>query len=108
MGPIPWQELVTGIIVVLAAAYIGAKYLPESWRRAIVYRLSAGGQQSAPAKWLVKWLDISASCGTGSGSSKGGSCGSCGTCGTSKATEPAPPVESGKRAGKVIRIHERR
>jgi len=92
-----WQELVAGIIVALAVLYVGAKYLPDSWRRAIVHRLSQGGRQSRLAKWLVKWLvnwlDTSASCGSG--------CNSCNTCGP---TEPTPPA--GK--GKVIKIHERR
>ena len=86
-----WQELVAGIIVALAVLYVGAKYLPDSWRRAIVHRLSKGGKQSR----LVKWLDTSASCGSGSG------CNSCNTCGP---TEPTP--SAGK--GKVIKIHERR
>ena len=85
-----WQELVAGIIVALAVLYAGAKYLPDSWRRAIVHRLSQGGRQSI----LVKWLDTSASCGSG--------CGSCKTCGPS---EPAP--QPGKGSGKVIKIHER-
>ncbi|CAN7173892.1 DUF6587 family protein [Massilia sp. LjRoot122] len=86
-----WQELVAGIIVALAVLYVGAKYLPDSWRRAIVHRLSQGGKQST----LVKWLDTSASCGSG--------CNSCNTCGPS---EPAPPP--GKGSGRVIKIHERR
>lgn len=86
-----WQELVAGIIVALAVLYAGAKYLPDNWRRAIVHRLSKGGQQSR----LVKWLDTSASCGSG--------CNTCNTCGP---TEPAPPP--GKGNGKVIKIHERR
>lgn len=100
-----WQELVTAIIVALAVLYIGAKYLPESWRRAIVHRLSKDGGQSAPAAWLVKWLDTSASCGSGSSGSSGngGGCSSCNTCGPAK---PAPPP--GKGNGKVIQIHERR
>ncbi len=83
-----WQELVAGIIVALAVLYLGAKYLPDGWRRAIVHRLSQGGHASA----LVKWLDTSASCGSG--------CKSCNTCGPS---EPAPPP--GKGGGKVIKIH---
>lgn len=90
-----WQELVAGIIVALAVLYAGAKYLPDSWRRAIVYRFSKGGRQSG----LVKWLDTSASCDSG--------CGSCGTCDDGGApAEPAPPA--GKGNGKVIKIHERR
>jgi hypothetical protein len=90
------QELVAGIIVALAVLYAGAKYLPDSWRRAIVHRLSKGGRQSWLASWLASWLvkrlDTSASCGSG-----------CNTCGP---TEPTPPA--GKGNGKVIRIHERR
>lgn len=88
-----WQELLAGIIVALAVLYAGAKYLPDSWRRAIVHRLAQGGRQSTLSNWLVKWLDTSASCGSG--------CSSCTTCGP---TEPAPPA--GK--GKVIKLHERR
>lgn len=84
-----WQELIVGVIVALAALYAGAQYLPAAWRRALVHRLSQGGQQSR----LVKWLDTSASCGSG--------CNSCNTC---EPAEPAPPP--GK--GKVIKIHERR
>jgi hypothetical protein len=84
-----WQELIVGVIVALAALYAGAKYLPAAWRRALVHRLSKGGQQSK----LVKWLDTSASCGSG--------CNSCNTC---EPAEPAPPSGNGK----VIKIHERR
>jgi hypothetical protein len=93
-----WQELVVGIIVACAALYVGAKYLPDAWRRAIVYRLSARGRQSAVAKRLVNWLDASASCGSG--------CGSCGSCATDETAEPVPPAGAGK--GRVIKIHERR
>ncbi|MGH8852715.1 MAG: DUF6587 family protein [Telluria sp.] len=85
-----WQDLAVGIIVALAGLYVGAKYLPESWRRALVHRLSQGGRRSK----LVQWLDTSASCGSG--------CGSCGSCGDT--AEPAPPA--GK--GKVIKIHQQR
>lgn len=92
-----WQEALVGIIVALAALYVGAKYLPEAWRRAIVYRLSRRGSQSAVAKRLVSWLDASASCGTG--------CGSCGSCAT---PEPAAPEEAGTGRAKVIKIHPRR
>ncbi|MCA1248155.1 DUF6587 family protein [Massilia sp. MS-15] len=86
-----WQGLAAGIIVALAVLYAGAKYLPGGWRRAIVHRLSQGGRRST----LVKWLDTSASCGSG--------CNSCNTCGPAT---PVPPTGQGK--GKVIKIHERR
>ena len=96
-----WQEALVGIIVAPAALYVGAKYLPEAWRRAIVYRLSKHGSQSAVAKrlanFLVNWLDASASCGTG--------CGSCGSCAT---PEPTAPEETGTGGAKVIKIHPRR
>ena len=84
-----WQELIVGLIVALAALYAGAKYLPAAWRRALVHRLSTGGKQSK----LVKWLDTSASCGSG--------CDSCNTC---EPSEPSPPPRGN---GKVIKIHKR-
>lgn len=92
-----WQEAVAGIIVALAVLYAGAKYLPDSWRRAIVQRLSSG-RQSRLAGWLLRWLDTSAGCGSSGG---GGGCNSCSSRGPSAPTPPA-----GK--GKVIKIHERR
>lgn len=84
------QELAVGIIVALAALYLGAKYLPAAWRRKLVHRLSQGGERSA----LVRWLDTSASCGSG--------CDSCNTCGPA---EPQPPA-GGKH--RVIKLHEKR
>ena len=93
----PWQELLVGIIVLLAALYAGAKYLPESWRRVLVHRLSRGGRASTLANRLVAWLDTSASCGSG--------CGSCGSCAT---PEPSAPAENEQGSGRVIRIHQRR
>ena len=93
----PWQELLVGIIVLLAALYAGAKYLPESWRRALVHRLSRGGRASTLAKPLVAWLDTSASCGSG--------CGSCGSCAT---PAPSAAAEDEQGSGRVIRIHQRR
>jgi hypothetical protein len=88
-----WQELAVGIIVLFAALYTGAKYLPAGWRRALVHRLSKGGGNSRLVTWLVNVLDTSASCGSG--------CNSCNTC---EPAEPTPPA--GK--GRVIKIHERR
>lgn len=90
-----WQEAVAGIIVALAVLYAGAKYLPDSWRRAIVRRLSSG-RQSRLASWLLRRLDTSAGCGSGSGG--------CNSCSSGAPSKPTPPA--GK--GKVIKIHERR
>ncbi|MEN3276306.1 MAG: hypothetical protein V7631_2096 [Massilia sp.] len=86
-----WQELVVGLVVVLAAVYVGAKYLPAAWRLRIVNRLSRGGADSA----LVGWLDTGGSCGSG--------CKTCNTCDTPG--EPTPPAGSKHR---VIKLHEKR
>ena len=86
-----WQELVVGLFVVLAAVYVGAKYLPAAWRIKIVNRLSRGGADSR----LVRWLDTGGSCGSG--------CNSCNTCETP--AEPTPPAGSKHR---VIKLHEKR
>lgn len=86
-----WQELVVGLFVVLAAVYVGAKYLPAAWRIRIVNRLSRGGADST----LVRWLDTGGSCGSG--------CNSCNTCETP--AEPTPPAGSKHR---VIKLHEKR
>ena len=90
-----WQELVVALVVVLAAVYVGAKYLPAAWRLRIVNRLSSGGADSR----LVRWLDTGGSCGTG--------CKTCNTCDTSAqpAAEPTPPA-GGKH--RVIKLHEKR
>lgn len=84
-----WQELAVALIVVLAALYIGAKYLPAAWRIRIVNRLSRGGSDST----LVRWLDTADSCG--------GGCKSCNTCETPE--EPAAPAGKTHR---VIKLHE--
>ena len=81
------QELAVGIIVLLAALYLGARYLPAAWRRWLVQRLTRGGARHAR---LVRWLDTS------------GSCGGCNTCETSA---PQPPAGNKHR---VIKLHERR
>jgi len=86
-----WQELVVAAFVLVAAVYVGAKYLPAPWRVRIVNRLSKGGADSK----LVRWLDTGGSCGSG--------CNSCNTCETP--AEPTPP-ESGKH--RVIKIHQER
>ena len=86
-----WQELVVALSVVLAAAYVGANYLPAAWRLRIVNRLSRGGSDST----LVRWLDTGGSCG--------GGCKTCNTCETPE--EPAAPA-AGKH--RVIKLHEKR
>ena len=85
-----WQELVVAVFVLVAAVYVGAKYLPAAWRVRIVNRLSKGGADSR----LVRWLDTGGSCGSG--------CSSCKTCETP--VEPTAP-ESGKH--RVIKIHQK-
>lgn len=87
------QELAAGIIVLLAALYLGAKYLPAAWRRRLVQRLSSGGKQS----WLVRWLDTSASCGSG--------CDSCNTCEQSEPERPPAPADGKHRVIKLRRRH---
>lgn len=86
-----WQELIVAVFVLVAAVYVGAKYLPAAWRVRIVNRLSKGGADSK----LVRWLDTGGSCGSG--------CNSCNTCETP--AEPTPP-ENGKH--RVIKLHEKR
>lgn len=86
-----WQELAVGLAVLVAAVYIGAKYLPAAWRLRLVNRLSRGGADSK----LVRWLDTGGSCGSG--------CNSCNTCETP--VEPTPPAGSKHR---VIKLHEKR
>jgi hypothetical protein len=89
-----WQQLAVALIVVLAALYVGAKYLPAAWRLRIVNRLSRGGTEST----LVRWLDTGASCG--------GGCKSCRTCEPS--TVPVPPAAPAAGKHRVIKLHEKR
>ena len=89
-----WQELVVALVVVCAAVYVGAKYLPAAWRLRIVNRLSSGGADST----LVRWLDTGGSCGSG--------CNTCNTCDTNDTpAEPTPPAGNKHR---VIKLHEKR
>ena len=85
-----WQELAVALLVLVAAAYVGAKYLPAAWRIRIVNRLSRGGRDSK----LVRWLDTADSCG--------GGCKTCNTCETP--AEPSPPAGHTHR---VIKIHKK-
>ena len=84
------QELAVGIIVLLAALYLGARYLPAAWRRWLVQRLTRGGTKHTR---LVRWLDTASSCG------------SCNTCETSSDAPLQPPAGAKHR---VIKLHERR
>jgi hypothetical protein len=70
------QELAVAAIVVVAALYVGAKYLPAAWRRRIVYALARSEGESR----LTRWLDTGSSCGSG--------CASCKAC--APATPDAP------------------
>lgn len=89
-----WQELVVALVVLVAAMYIGAKYLPAAWRLRIVNRLSSGGSDSK----LVRWLDTGGSCGSG--------CNTCNTCSTDdQPAEPSPPAGNKHR---VIKLYEKR
>lgn len=83
------QAIAAGVIVALAALYVGLKYLPAAWRRRLVHFFTRRGASQAK---LVRWLDTGNSCGSG--------CGSCGAC----APGPVQPSEDGR---KVIRLHER-
>jgi len=86
-----WQELVVALVVVVAAVYVGAKYLPAAWRIRLVNRLSRGGADSR----LVRWLGTADSCG--------GGCKSCNTCDT-----PAEPAAPEGNKHRVIKLHEKR
>jgi hypothetical protein len=85
------QYLVVTIIVLLAALYAGAKYLPVAWRRKLVYKLRDRGQGDGR---VAKWLDKDGSCGSG--------CDTCGSC----ETEALPATDAKGR--KVIQLHVKR
>ncbi|MGZ3181226.1 MAG: DUF6587 family protein [Telluria sp.] len=71
------QDLVVGLIVLAAFAYVLRKYLPASLRRRIVHFLSRRGARQAK---VAAWLDTTSSCGSG--------------CDTCKACEPAAAPET--------------
>jgi hypothetical protein len=89
------EQLAVAGIVVLAAAYVGAKYLPAAWRRRIVYALSGGAAESKLSRWL------------GTGSSCGSGCDSCKSCAPA-APADAPPEASPAGQRRVIKLHRRR
>nr|WP_314541937.1 DUF6587 family protein [uncultured Massilia sp.] len=87
------QYLIVAFVVLLAALYAGARYLPEAWRQRLVYKLSNGSGKGR----LVAWLDTGSSCGGGCDS---GGCNSC---------EPAAPLPQRDAQGrKVIKLHVQR
>jgi hypothetical protein len=93
------QELAVAAIVVLAALYVGAKYLPVAWRRRIVFALSRSEGESR----LARWLGTGTSCGTG--------CASCKACAPAApgAAAGAPSGETPPAGGRrVIKLHQRR
>jgi hypothetical protein len=68
------QDLIVGLIVVLAALYVARKYSPASWRTKLVYFFTARGASQAK---LARLLGTGASCGSG--------CDTCKAC-----AEPEP------------------
>ena len=82
------QELVVALIVVVAVAYIGMKYMPAALRRSLSTRLAAHPR-------VARWFGQSAGCGSG--------CDTCGTCDEPAPTD-APPSRPGAR---VIPIRPR-
>jgi hypothetical protein len=83
------QNLIVAIIVILAALYAAAKYLPASWRRRVVYLLARHGAEQSR---LARWLGTESSCGSG--------CDTCKACADPAPTEPTPH--------RVIKLHQRR
>ena len=82
------QQVVVGIIVLLAALYAVVKFMPAAWRRRLVHKLSRRGQGK-----LAKMVDSTGSCGGGGSSS----CDTCGSC----EDEQAQPAKDGKRVIKM-------
>jgi hypothetical protein len=81
------QQVVVGVIVVLAALYAVVKFMPAASRRRLVFKLSRRGQGK-----LAKMVDSSGSCGGG-----GSACDTCGTC----EDEETQPAKDGKRVIKL-------
>jgi hypothetical protein len=88
------QQLMVALIVLCAAVYAGARYLPSAWRLRLVNRLSRGGAGSP----LVRLLDTGASCGSG--------CKTCQTCATPAAL--AAPASASAKGRRVIVVHDSR
>jgi hypothetical protein len=81
------QDLIVGLIVVLAALYVARKYAPAGWRTKLVYWLSARGASQAR---MASWLGTGSSCGSG--------CDTCKAC-----AEPAPRSETSSKVIKIVR-----
>ena len=82
------ENLIVALIVVLAALYVAAKYLPAGWRQRLVYLLTRRG---AGHSKLARWLHTESSCGSG--------CDSCKSCADPVAPEPG--------AQRVIKLHRK-
>ena len=78
------QNVIVGLIVVVAALYVARKYLPAGWRTKLVYFFTARGASQAK---MARLLGTGASCGSG--------CDTCKAC-----AEPEPN-------SKVIKIVRR-
>ena len=85
------QYLIVAFVVLLAALYAAAKYLPKTWRQRLVFRLTGGSGKGRLAEWVG-----------GAGSGCGSGCDSCGTC-----APAAPMPERDGQGRKVIKLHVR-
>lgn len=63
------QNLIAGVIVALALAYVLRKYLPAALRRRVAYLLTRRGARQSK---VAEWLDTASSCSSG--------CASCRKC----------------------------
>ncbi len=72
------QNLIVGLIVLLAALYVARKYLPAGWRTKLVYFFTVRGASQAK---MARWMGTGASCGSG-----------CDTCKACAEPEPDPKV----------------
>ncbi|HEX9172617.1 MAG TPA: DUF6587 family protein [Telluria sp.] len=88
------ENLLVAVIVLLAAGYALAKYLPAGWRQRIVYFLARRG---ADQSTMARWFNTEAGCGSG--------CDSCKACADPAPAVPAEPAAPG--AARVIKLHRR-
>ena len=81
------QNLIVAVIVAFAALYVASKYLPRSWRKKVVYLLTARGASQSK---MAQLLNTESSCGSG--------CDTCKAC-----AEPVEPQKSSERVIKIVR-----